>query len=83
MLQLDNSIFDRGKKSSTILNNARRLFAKALELANVPIVLIDTNIENIIAAKEMGLTTKHSSILSQKIKDEIDISPKWLVREKG
>ena len=51
-----------------------RLLAKSLQLANIPIMLIDTNIENIISAKEMGLTTKHSSILSRKIKDDIEIS---------
>jgi len=51
-----------------------RLLAKTLELANIPILLIDTNIENVIAAKEMGLVTKHSSILSKKIKDEVEMS---------
>lgn len=51
-----------------------RLFAKALEIANVPILMIDTNLENIISAKEMGLNTKHGSVLSRKIMDELEIS---------
>jgi len=51
-----------------------RMFAKALEIANVPILMIDTNLENIISAKEMGLNTKHGSVLSRKIMDELEIS---------
>ena len=51
-----------------------RLFAKSLEIANVPILMIDTNLENIISAKEIGLETKHGSVLSRKIMDELEIS---------
>lgn len=51
-----------------------RLFAKALDVAQVPIILVDTNIENVIAAKEMGLKTQHCSILSHRIMDELQVS---------
>jgi NhaP-type Na+/H+ or K+/H+ antiporter len=51
-----------------------RLFAQALDLSNMPVLLIDTNIENILASKELGLTTKHGSILSKKVMDEIEMS---------
>lgn len=51
-----------------------RLFAKSLEIANVPILMVDTNLENIISAKEMSLETKHGSVLSRKIMDELEMS---------
>ena len=74
---LVNLLNQRQEQHGIILVGAQRwacLFAKSLKLAKVPVLLIDTNIENIIAAKEMGLNTQHGSILSQKVKDDIELS---------
>ncbi|RAP27103.1 hypothetical protein DID78_06305 [Candidatus Marinamargulisbacteria bacterium SCGC AG-343-D04] len=51
-----------------------RKFAKVLSSSNIPVLIIDTNIENILLSKEEGLDTRHGSILSQQIMEEIEIS---------
>ena len=51
-----------------------RQFAKALEAANVPVMMVDTNIENVLLAKEEGLTIIHGSILSHKLIEEFEVS---------
>lgn len=51
-----------------------REIGKSIKHEGFDILLVDTNIMNISAAKENGLNTYYGSILSEKIEEEIDLN---------
>ncbi len=49
-----------------------RDIAKALITVGVPIIMVDTNRENIIAARSEGISSIHANALSHRVLDEIE-----------
>jgi len=54
-------------------NACARNLAKVLNTFGINTILVDTNIENIIASKEEGLRTISGSILSKRVIEEVEI----------
>lgn len=50
-----------------------RAIGKVLQKEGFPVILADTNRENLAAARLEGLTTYYGSILSEHIRDELDL----------
>ena len=51
-----------------------RTFAKILRDNKITVILVDTNLENILLARKENLDCIHGSILSKRIMDDIEIS---------
>jgi hypothetical protein len=54
-------------------DRATREVARVLDQLEVPVLLVDTNLQNVQASKSLGLKAWHGSILSERFFDEVDL----------